>query len=694
MGYDSSSKMRRLQEFWISKASAEQRKGRAGRTGPGVCFRLYASADYDALQDYATPEIHRVPLDSLVLQMVDLELGDPRTFAFIEPPSLSAINNSISFLKQQDALTNDELLTPIGQMLAKLPVDIVIGKMLVMGTLFNMVDPVLTIAAALSVQSPFHRLLKGGESAVQTKRRELESDHGDMFTLLNAFDSWVEAKAEGLKASRRWCRKYGLENQRFYEITKLKDQFKEILQEYHLLENEDEDSDSKHSSAKKRRTDYNERRKRRELKELKTKHIKEPRRRRVLKVEGEEDEGSSGEEAEQLDIRDLEFKLTHDLDKLQATTIMNRSFTLKDIDLLKIILCSGLYPQLAIADDCNTWRKDSEQVFHTQAKLFVVLHPTSVFATQPHILQPKIRDGEQPVPGRGPAKVQFNTSHEIIAYVDLLETTKPFVVNGIRVPALQTCLLFARSLDTNADCRRILVDGWLEMLFPESQIGQKTLSAVQQLRSTWNRLLGLRLKQVEHYKADIAHQSWKDRLADHEEVLARKLCEFLDSRIMYSLRRLPPSELEQIYIGPTDEGPSGADFVTSTCPQHPTKGGQVATDYLTYNCLSSGGFDSDYGGAVMRHWNCPRCNQSMVATIAERMRHDEECSSRQQKETEELEDAEYKRQQVVDTARSLASENLRKSYHCSVCDKEFMFTFTEILKHARTHTNSGLNKTD
>ena len=61
---------------------------------------------------------------------------------------------------------------------------------------------------------------------------------------------------------------------------------------------------------------------------------------------------------------------------------------------------------------------------------------------------------------------------------------------------------------------------------------------------------------VEHYKADIAHQSWKDRLADHEEVLARKLCEFLDSRIMYSLRRLPPSELEQIYIGPTDEGMS------------------------------------------------------------------------------------------------------------------------------------------
>jgi HrpA-like RNA helicase len=104
MGYDSTSKMRRLQEFWISKASAEQRKGRAGRTGPGVCFRLYSPTDYDAFQDYTTPEIHRVPLDSLILQMVDLELGDPRNFTFIEPPGLASINNSITFLKQQVSL--------------------------------------------------------------------------------------------------------------------------------------------------------------------------------------------------------------------------------------------------------------------------------------------------------------------------------------------------------------------------------------------------------------------------------------------------------------------------------------------------------------------------------------------------------------------------------------------------------------
>lgn len=69
MSFDPKAKMQRLQEFWISRASAEQRKGRAGRTGPGVCYRLYAESDYDAFAPYPVPEIHRVALDSLVLQV-------------------------------------------------------------------------------------------------------------------------------------------------------------------------------------------------------------------------------------------------------------------------------------------------------------------------------------------------------------------------------------------------------------------------------------------------------------------------------------------------------------------------------------------------------------------------------------------------------------------------------------------------
>lgn len=69
MSFDSKAKMQRLQEFWISRASSEQRKGRAGRTGPGVCYRLYSESDYNAFAPYPVPEIHRVALDSLILQV-------------------------------------------------------------------------------------------------------------------------------------------------------------------------------------------------------------------------------------------------------------------------------------------------------------------------------------------------------------------------------------------------------------------------------------------------------------------------------------------------------------------------------------------------------------------------------------------------------------------------------------------------
>jgi HrpA-like RNA helicase len=78
MSYDGKYKMQRLQEFNISRASAEQRKGRAGRTGPGVCYRLYSEHDYISFQEYSTPEIRRVPLDALMLQMISMGLKDPR----------------------------------------------------------------------------------------------------------------------------------------------------------------------------------------------------------------------------------------------------------------------------------------------------------------------------------------------------------------------------------------------------------------------------------------------------------------------------------------------------------------------------------------------------------------------------------------------------------------------------------------
>ena len=72
-----------------------------GRTGPGVCYRLYAESDYNELQEYSTPEIQRVPIDGLILQMVAMGLPDARQFVFIEPPAASTVENSIATLKEQ-----------------------------------------------------------------------------------------------------------------------------------------------------------------------------------------------------------------------------------------------------------------------------------------------------------------------------------------------------------------------------------------------------------------------------------------------------------------------------------------------------------------------------------------------------------------------------------------------------------------
>merc|ERR1719494_404651 len=221
MTYDPVCKMRRLKEFWVSRASAEQRKGRAGRTGPGVCFRLYSEQEYQAMAPYSKPEIERVPLDSLVLQMVSMGLPDCRKFPFIDPPKPEVLENSITVLKEVEAMTEDETLT-------------VTGKVLIMGTLFNQVESVLSLAAALSVQSPFTNAAYKDSECIAA-RRNLDSDHGDPITLLNSFREWLKIKSDDRENSRKWCKRRGLEEQRFYEMTKLRKQFEQLLEEAGLL---------------------------------------------------------------------------------------------------------------------------------------------------------------------------------------------------------------------------------------------------------------------------------------------------------------------------------------------------------------------------------------------------------------------------------------------------------------------------
>uniref|UniRef100_A0A1I8M1Q8 Uncharacterized protein n=1 Tax=Musca domestica TaxID=7370 RepID=A0A1I8M1Q8_MUSDO len=223
MSYDASCKGQRLKEFWVSKSSAEQRKGRAGRTGPGTCFRLFSEKQYDAFEPYPTPEIFRVPLDSILLQMVSMGLPNVRQFPFIESPDEESIEQTILGLKQHNAFTPDEKITALGKSLTNLPVEITIGKMLLMGCVFPDVEKILTLAAVMSVQNPFTNRAYT-DPKCEEARSALESDQGDIFTLLRAYHEWLLIKWENRESTRKWCHKLGIEEQRYiWSVPKLQE---------------------------------------------------------------------------------------------------------------------------------------------------------------------------------------------------------------------------------------------------------------------------------------------------------------------------------------------------------------------------------------------------------------------------------------------------------------------------------------
>ncbi|KAM6038250.1 putative ATP-dependent RNA helicase DHX34 isoform 2-T2 [Chlamydotis macqueenii] len=661
MSYDPQGKLQRLQEFWISRASAEQRKGRAGRTGPGVCYRLYAESDYDAFSPYPVPEIQRVALDALVLQLKSMGLGDPRTFPFLEPPPSSSLETAVRYLREQGALDDAENLTPIGNLLAQLPVDVVVGKVLVLGALFELAEPALTVAAALSVQSPFLRPAHPNPDCAAA-RRPLESPHGDPLTLLNLFNEWVRLKSERSGGSRKWCRRRGLEEHRLYEAANLRRQFQELLRDHQLLE----EASSQPSDSYSRQSRHRERR---ELRRLWRSHAEmEGRKRKVLRLQdgaegssGEEDDGAGGKGERSIDIQDVKFKLRHNVEELQAAS--SSTLSSSRLALLKLVLCRGLYPQLAVPDPLNSGRKDSDQLFHTKTKQGVVLHPTCVFATSPELLHAK--EGPEHGGMKDPEE-GLSCRHQLLAFVSLLETNKPYLVNCVRVPALQALLLFSRSLDTSADCARLVADGWLELSVPDADSALRLLSAALQLRSAWEKLLHQLLE-------GRGEESSRRPSSRDVSVLTQGLLDFLRMEVPYRLRQLTGLEKQNLYVGPQTVAAAPrlpALFQGTEMKPDEVKGGYRVTDFLTYNCLAT---DTDlYDDCLRTFWTCPHCELHMPFTPLERVCHESACRP--------------PAAPVEEAAESSSKTSaLHRPYRCDVCQRDFSFTPTEILRHKKQH---------
>eukprot|EP00123_Amoebidium_parasiticum_P020541 comp5204_c0_seq1/m.1245 comp5204_c0_seq1/g.1245 ORF comp5204_c0_seq1/g.1245 comp5204_c0_seq1/m.1245 type:complete len:699 (-) comp5204_c0_seq1:13-2109(-) len=210
----------------ISKASAKQRAGRAGRVRPGKAYRLYTEADYLRLPDRTPPEIQRTNLGQVVLQLKAMGIDNVLRFDFMSPPVPEALIRSLDLLYSLGALdTHGKLTVPLGEQIAEFPVEAKLAKMLLVSGDFGCSAEMLTIAAMLQVQDVFVSPPDARREA-EKHRRRFAAKEGDHLTLLNAYKAFLE------HPKPNWAYKHFLNHRALKRASEIRRQLEKFLHRF------------------------------------------------------------------------------------------------------------------------------------------------------------------------------------------------------------------------------------------------------------------------------------------------------------------------------------------------------------------------------------------------------------------------------------------------------------------------------
>lgn len=255
MIYDASTGITKFEETWCSKAACKQRRGRAGRVQAGVCYKTFTRTLENAkMSENTVPEIVRTPLEQVLLGALAMTSSSPeqngstggRGQAFLKKavtvPDQRSMDNAVALLKQVGATDEQENLTPLGRLMSVLPTDLKIAKLLILSSIFGVVERALTIAACLSTKSPF----ASGPDSGEVKARFAGLD-GDVFGTVRAYEAWSQLST--YRDRRAWCETNLISDITMQDIKSTSSQLLDSLREARLVRSSSTTQDSQPSET-------------------------------------------------------------------------------------------------------------------------------------------------------------------------------------------------------------------------------------------------------------------------------------------------------------------------------------------------------------------------------------------------------------------------------------------------------------